>query len=83
MTTVLEDPIVEASQLLVYASHTKRITIKGQGLLSAFDPFETPKVKVTVELFFSFSCVFLLLLLLDILANIKEDRIGLSLRSLV
>ncbi|CAM9180767.1 unnamed protein product [Scytosiphon promiscuus] len=38
LATVLDDPFVAESQLHVYASHTRHITIQGRGFLSASDP---------------------------------------------
>eukprot|EP00903_Cladosiphon_okamuranus_P015736 g14524.t1 len=44
LATILDDPFVMASQLQVYASHTKSITIQGSGFLSAFNHHDKPKV---------------------------------------
>ena len=44
LATINEDPLVEASQLMVYASHTKHITIQGRGFMSSHDPFCKPEV---------------------------------------
>lgn len=46
IATILEDPIVEASQLHVYATRTKQINIKGRGFFSVYDPQFSPKVKL-------------------------------------
>lgn len=39
----MDDPFISASQLHVYASHTKHITIQGSGFISAFDIHKKPK----------------------------------------
>ena len=44
LATILDDPFVEASQLHVYSTHTRHITIQGHGFLSSFDPAFKPQV---------------------------------------
>ncbi|CAN0066429.1 unnamed protein product [Pylaiella littoralis] len=47
VATVLDDPFISASQLHVYASHTKHITIQGSGFISAFDIHKKPKLELS------------------------------------
>lgn len=44
LATVLDEPFVAESQLHVYASHTRHITIQGRGFLSAFNTHTKPQV---------------------------------------
>lgn len=46
IATILEDPKVEERELLVYASHTREIRIKGSGFVSDYDPSYTPLVSL-------------------------------------
>eukprot|EP00752_Nemacystus_decipiens_P008401 g7511.t1 len=44
LATILDDPFVLASHLQVYASHTKQVTIQGQGFFSSFNHHDKPQV---------------------------------------
>lgn len=46
LATILDDPFVLASQLQVYSSHTKQITIQGSGFLSSFNHHDKPQARI-------------------------------------
>lgn len=48
LTTILDDPLVTASHLQVYASHTKQITIQGSGFLSSFNHHDKPEARAAI-----------------------------------
>lgn len=55
VATVLDDPMVLASELHVYASHTKHITIQGRGFVSAYNTHYLPKVRARIVFVFVLS----------------------------